>query len=119
MELIIVTGYVGSSELTEIEGRNAGQVTKVLNFSLAAHKGAKEARTTTWYRATIYGERAEKLADSITEGVQLLVHGEPSVQAYMGRGGDKEGKPQASMNIRVDRVEFIGSRKRDDATDSE
>jgi len=104
MELIIVSGNVGTSALKDIPGGS-----KVLNFSVASHDGVGENRETTWYQASLFGDRAEKLAGSIVPGLSLLVHGKPSVDAYMSN----DGKPKASVNIRVDRIEFLSGKKKE------
>lgn len=105
MQKITVLGNVGSSRLNTLPDGKA-----VLNFGLAAHRRKGEDEITTWYECSVWGERAEKLAPHISEGVTLLVEGLPSVDAYISKDTNE---PRASLRVLVDDLYFAGGRKKD------
>lgn len=101
-----VIGNVGSSEL---KFTNDG--TAVLEFSVASnsrHKtkdGYKDVAT--WVRCSMFGKRAETLAQHIVKGTSVAARGALSMREYE----KKEGGKGVSLECRVDDVMFTGKRE--------
>lgn len=113
--LLIVHGRLGGD--AELGNHNG---TAVLNFSLASNRymGADKDPITMWTRCSIWGPRAESLAQYLTKGTELIVNG--SLIVEMESGGPRtyqanNGEVRASYEMRVDTVEFCGGRANQDA----
>ncbi len=100
------TGRIGRD--AEIKHLSSG--TSVLEFSTAVDVGYGERKTTLWPRCSLFGERGVKLAQFLTKGTQVAVSGEMSLREYKAN----DGTTKASLEVRVNAIELIGS-KRDDA----
>lgn len=82
----------------------------VANLSLAYNYGKKDAdgnRPTTWVDASLWGERANKLAQYLKKGTQVCVVLE-DVAIHIYTKGD--GSNGASIKARVSTIEFVGNR---------
>lgn len=100
------TGRLGRD--AEIKHLPSGS--SVLEFSPAVDVGYGERKTTLWPRCSLFGDRGVKLAQYLTKGTQVAVSGEMSLREYQAN----DGSTKASMEVRVNAVDLIGS-KRDDA----
>ncbi len=103
----IVAGHLGRDP----EMRYTQDGTPVTNFSVATTRrwtdregGQKEE--TTWFRVSVWGKQAEPCNQYLTKGRAVLVEGMVSAQAFKGR----DGEPRASLELRADRVVFLGGR---------
>lgn len=98
-----VIGNVGKAEMKYFDSGTA-----VLNFSVAAnlYRGKDNDKETVWVQCSLFGERAEKLANYINVGSFVVVNGEPSVRAYV----NKAGEAAASLNLRVNEIVFGGKK---------
>lgn len=110
-ELTLV-GNVGSDS----ELRYTPSGSPVMSFSFAtsetyATNGEKKTDT-TWWRVSLWGERAVKLTEYITKGKQLLVTGTVKARAYQ----DKSGNLQASLEVKAQTIRFVGSKNDSAAT---
>ena len=100
------TGRLGRD--AEIKHLPSGS--SVLELSPAVDVGYGERKTTIWPRCSLFGERGVKLAQYLTKGTQVAVSGEMSLREYNAN----DGTTKASLEVRVNAIELIGS-KRDDA----
>jgi single-strand DNA-binding protein len=86
---ITAAGNVGNdAQLRKINGSN-GEVA-VLNFSLATKskkKGQDGKPLTIWLECSLWGKRAEALAQYLKKGTVVSVTGEPGVDSYEGQNG--------------------------------
>ena len=98
MRTIQVIGNVGKDAELRI-GENG---TARLKFSLAA-KGTRRGSESMWFDCTVWGKRAESLADHITKGSKLYVSGE-----FGARERDKGG---CWFDVSVDTLEFCGGKQ--------
>lgn len=77
----------------------------VANLALAFNYGKKDGngeRPTTWIDASLWGDRAEKLAEWLTKGRQFYVEvDDVHIETYEGRNG-----PGAKIVGRVAQIEF-------------
>lgn len=89
--------------------RDAGD-TKVANLSLAYNYGKKDAngkRATVWIDASLWGERAEKLAPYLLKGQQISVVLDDVFPASYDK---QDGSKAMVLKARVAQVEFAGAR---------
>ncbi len=86
---LIIAGALGQdASLKSINGAN-GQ-TSVANFSVATKskkKGADGKPLTVWVECSLWGKRADSLAQYLTKGKIVSISGEPSMDSYNGQNG--------------------------------
>ena len=110
-DVTIAAGRVGR----DAELRYGPDGTPVLGFSLAVDRGYGDNKKTVWFACSVWGDRAEKLAQYITKGTALLVEGTVDARAYTPRDG---GEPRAALELRARTVRFLGGGRDGDASDS-
>ena len=102
----IIIGNVGR----EPEMRYTPQGVAVCDFSVAVNKvtGKGEARKeeTTWFKVTVWRERAETASQFIKKGMKIMVVGEVKASAYT----NKQGQPVASLELTANDFKFLDSR---------
>ena len=77
----------------------------VANLSIAANHRVKngdqwEDGEPTYYRATVWREYAEYVAESLTKGTQVLAHGRVFTEAYT----TKEGEQRTSLKLDIEDI---------------
>ena len=111
---LIVVGRVGRD--SELSYTPTGVA--VAKFSLASNKttgkGEGKRQTTTWFKVTLWRERAENLSQYIKQGDLLMVVGEIDASAYL----NKDGQPTASLDLTANSVTFLTSRETRDSRQS-
>ena len=103
MNLIINKGRLGQAATVRVVGADR---TPVVNFSLAVTVGYGANEKTEWRDCSWWGESAEKCVQWLTKGREVLVQAQPSVRSFQKR----DGTTAAVMDLRVDRLEFCGSK---------
>jgi single-strand DNA-binding protein len=102
----IIIGNVGRDP----EFRYTPQGVAVCDFSVAVSRvtGREENRQekTTWYRVTVWRERAETASRYVKKGMKIMVVGEVEARAYT----DKNNQPQASLELTARDFQFLDSR---------
>lgn len=103
----VVVGHLGRDP----EMRYTQEGTPVTSFSMATTRrwndregGLREE--TTWFRVTVWGRQAEPCNQYLSKGRLVLVDGTITASAWKGR----DGEPRATLELRADRVVFLGSR---------
>lgn len=66
-----------------------------------------QAERTAWYRCTLFGKRAESLAQYLVKGKQVFVRGDLDVREYKGN----DGQMRTSLDVFVSEIELLGSRQ--------
>jgi len=66
---VTIAGRVGRSELKDING------TQLLSFSVAADVRSGREKETVWASCSLWGKRADALAQYVTKGSQVTVTG--------------------------------------------
>lgn len=98
MQMLVIAGNVGKdAELRRTQNGDA-----VLGFSLAVDNGKDSngnKRPATWYDCSIWGKRAESLANYIHKGDKLTLQGRPTARAHDGK---------AYLGISVSELAFQG-----------
>jgi single-strand DNA-binding protein len=106
---LIIVGNVGK----DAELSYTPQGIAVAKFSVAVSKvtgrGENKQEKTTWFRVTIWRERAENLSQYIKKGKKLMVIGEVDASAYT----NKDGQPTASLELTANDIRFLDSRSED------
>lgn len=104
----IIIGNVGRDAEWKTTQNGEGFTT----FSVAVSEqwtdrnGTKRERT-NWYRVTAWGKLAEICQQYVSKGKSLMVIGNVTASAYL----NKAGEAQASLELRADRVTFLGGRE--------
>lgn len=107
-----LVGNVGGD--AEIAYTGGGQ--PYMKFSLCTNKSWKDRESgerkskATWHNIIMWGKRAEGLHQHIRKGDIISVHGEIDISTYE----DREGVKRKSIQIVIDDLTFIWSKKRDD-----
>jgi single-strand DNA-binding protein len=111
---LIIVGNVGGDP----EFQYTAQGIAVCKFSVAVNrvtgKGEQRQQKTTWFRCTVWRERAETASTIIRKGQKVMVIGEIEASAYI-----KDGVARASLDMLVhefralDRVEREPERERE------
>jgi single-strand DNA-binding protein len=93
----------------DAEVRYSPDGTPVAAFSAAYNHGRKVdgEQPTQWIDCTLWGTRAEKLADYLKKGTQIEIIGEPCVETFEKR----DGSPGWKLAVRIDDLQFAGSRE--------
>lgn len=90
----------------ELRFSHSGQA--ILSWTLAENHRKKvgdqwQDDGATFYRVTVFGKRAESLAEAVTKGTPLLVSGRFRSSEYEGRDGEK----RMSLDVIADTVGLI------------
>jgi single-strand DNA-binding protein len=70
----------------ELRETNGG--TSICELTLPVDTGYGDNKTTTWWRAKLFGKRAETAAKYLDKGQWVMVSGSPQVREYTKRDGD-------------------------------
>jgi single-strand DNA-binding protein len=88
----------------------------VTEFSVAVNQSTKNQQTgewveaTDWFRVTVWGDRAERTAESLRKGNRVFVEGRFRTREYEARDGQK----RISLEITADNVVSLEARARDE-----
>lgn len=104
MNVITIAGNLGR----DAELRFLPKGDPVLSFSVADNPG--KDKPTIWWNCSIFGKRAESLAQYMTKGANVTVTGSVSEREWT----DKEGSARKSLDVRVSDVMLQGGGKRQD-----
>jgi single-strand DNA-binding protein len=104
---VIIVGNVGRDP----ELNYTPQGIAVCKFSVAVNKvtgkGETRKEKTTWFRVSLWRERAETASQYIKKGMKIMVIGEVDVNAYI----DKAGAAQATLELTANDFKFLDSRE--------
>ena len=91
MNVITISGNIGSSELKEISGN------QLLEFSLAVKKNYVKDKNndTEWFYCSLWGKRATSLAQYLVKGAGVVVSGEMQLNYDKEK---KKGFPKVNVN---------------------
>ena len=103
---IIVVGNLGRDP----ELRYTPQGTPNCTFSLASNERRKTSAgeqqdITTWFRVTVWGKRAETVAQYLAKGRSVSVEG----RLHGDEWTDREGKQRYTLDVNANDEQFIGS----------
>ena len=103
---IIIVGNLGRDP----ELRYTPQGTPVCSFTIASNERRKDKSgevqdITTWFRGTLFGQRAETFAQYLTKGKPVYVEGRLRQEVWT----DREGKERTTLEINVTDFNFVGN----------
>ena len=112
---MIITGLARIGRDAEI--RHTGSGDAVCNISLAFNYGKKCSdgkRPTQWVEASLWGQRAEALAQYLTKGTAVdVVLSEPHIETFHGKNGEGH-----KLVGRVVEIELAGGGQRGESNGS-
>jgi single-strand DNA-binding protein len=88
----------------------------VTQFNVAVNQSSKNQQTgewveeTDWFRVSVWGDRAERMAESLRKGNKVFVEGRFRTRQFEGR----DGQTRTSLEITADSVVNLERRPRDD-----
>ena len=88
----------------------------VTQFNVAVNQSTKNQQTgewveeTDWFRVSVWGDRAERTAESLRKGNKVFVEGRFKTREFEGR----DGKARTSLEITADSVVNLEKRTRED-----
>jgi len=104
--LCTIVGNVGK----EPEMRYLPSGTPVCTFTVAVTRkfgtGDQRQEKTQWFRISCWNKLGETANSIVHKGGQILVSGSVEASAYL----DKSGQAQASLELRADTFQLLGSR---------
>ena len=108
MAIIHIAGHLGSDPEQRVTP--SGQKVITLRVATNIRKGGKDE--TVWFRVTVWGDRFDKMLPYLKKGSAVMVVGrldKPEIYT------DKEGRPQVSLNVTAEMIEFPPFGKSDKA----
>jgi single-strand DNA-binding protein len=88
----------------------------VTQFNVAVNQSTKNQQTgewveaTDWFRVSVWGDRAERAAETLRKGNKVFVEGRFKTREFEGR----DGKARTSLEITADSVVNLEKRPRDE-----
>ena len=104
MNFITITGNLGK----DAEKRSLPDGTSVLSFSVADNQG--KDKPAIWWDASLFGKRADVLAQYLRKGQQVTVVGQVSEREYV----TKDGVTKKAFSVRVQDMALQGGKRDDD-----
>ena len=109
---VMIIGNLGSDP----EMRYTPSNRAVTQFNVAVNQSTKNQQTgewveeTDWFRVSVWGDRAERMAESLRKGNKVFVEGRFKTREFEGRDGQK----RTSLEITADSIVNLERRDRDD-----
>lgn len=100
MNLLTAIGNIGR----DAEVRFTPNGDAIASFSFALTSGYGEKQITTWLNCSIWGKRAETLAQMLLKGTKIGISGELTNRPYKA----KDGTEKFSLDVRVNDVTLLG-----------
>ena len=101
MNVITIAGQLGK----DAETRYLPNGDPVASFSVADSQG--KDKPTVWWNCSLFGKRAESLAQYLSKGQAVTVSGTVTEREYT----DKNGNQRRSMDVRVNDVALQGGKR--------
>jgi single-strand DNA-binding protein len=108
MNKVTLIGNAGRDPELRTIGEN-----NVVNFSLATTRKFKDKdgnKITDWHNIQAWGKTAELIQQYVRKGDRLAIEGEIQYREY-----EKDGQKRTAVNINCTDVEFLGSKRDEDA----
>ena len=110
---VVILGNLGADP----EMRYLDSGTAVTNLRVAVNRvwnnsDGERQEETTWFRVSVWGKQAEACNQYLEKGRAVLVQG--TMQEPYAYIHEETGEARASLQLRADRVQFVGWGKSDD-----
>ena len=109
MNLVALVGRITSDDKVRVGEHNGRHV---LNFDIAVNWGWGDSEKSAFFSCTQWGSKPFGVAQYLTKGKQVAVHGEVSMESR-----EHNGKTYTDLRVDVRNLELIGNR--DDAAPSQ
>jgi single-strand DNA-binding protein len=109
---VMIIGNLGSDP----EMRYTPNGRAVTQFNVAVNQSTKNQQTgewveeTDWFRVTIWGDRAERMAENLRKGNKVFVEGRFRTRQFEGR----DGQTRTALEITADSIVNLERRARED-----
>jgi single-strand DNA-binding protein len=109
---VMIIGNLGSDPEMRYTPTNRA----VTQFNVAVNQSTKNQQTgewveeTDWFRVSVWGDRAERMAETLRKGNKVFVEGRFKTREFEGRDGQK----RTSLEITADSIVNLERRPRDD-----
>jgi single-strand DNA-binding protein len=109
---VMIIGNLGSDPEMRYTPTNRA----VTQFNVAVNQSTKNQQTgewveeTDWFRVSVWGDRAERMAESLRKGNKVFVEGRFKTREFEGRDGQK----RTSLEITADSIVNLERRVRDE-----
>jgi len=109
---VMIIGNLGSDP----EMRYTPSNRAVTQFNVAVNQSTKNQQTgewveeTDWFRVSVWGDRAERMAETLRKGNKVFVEGRFKTREFEGRDGQK----RTSLEITADSVVNLEKRPREE-----
>ena len=109
---VMIIGNLGSDP----EMRYTPSNRAVTQFNVAVNQSTKNQQTgewveeTDWFRVSVWGDRAERMAETLRKGNKVFVEGRFKTRQFEGR----DGQTRTSLEITADSIVNLERRPRDE-----
>ena len=109
---VMIIGNLGSDP----EMRYTPSNRAVTQFNVAVNQSTKNQQTgewveeTDWFRVSVWGDRAERMAETLRKGNKVFVEGRFKTRTFEGR----DGQTRTALEITADSIVNLERRPRDD-----
>ena len=109
---VMIIGNLGSDPEMRYTPTNRA----VTQFNVAVNQSTKNQQTgewveeTDWFRVSVWGDRAERMAESLRKGNKVFVEGRFKTRTFEGR----DGQTRTALEITADSIVNLERRPRDD-----
>ena len=109
---VMIIGNLGSDP----EMRYTPNGRAVTQFNVAVNQSTKNQQTgewveeTDWFRVTVWGDRAERMAESLRKGNKVFVEGRFRTRQFEGR----DGQTRTALEITADSIVNLERRAREE-----
>lgn len=103
---VTVVGHIGSAGKNEVVNKDTGEITAIINFSVAVNRRDKTGDVTDWYECSLYNRKGFEV-DWLAKGKQVMVEGQLSFETYTTKTGEKG----FSVRVRVNDVVLLGKKE--------
>lgn len=106
LNVVAISGNLGSD--AELRQTQAG--TNILSFTVAVNERRKDqsgewSDYTNWVDCTVFGKRAESLAQYLTKGMKVSVQGRLHQSKWQ-----RDGQTRSKLEVIVDDLDFMSAR---------
>ena len=107
INMVAISGNLGK----DAELRRTQSGTTIVSFSVAVNEGRKNNQTgeweeyTNWVSCSMFGTRAEKLAEYLKKGTKVSIKGKLRYSEW-----ERDGQKRSKLGVIVDEIEFMSSK---------
>lgn len=98
--VISFVGTLGKDSVMKTVGTGA-----VIEFNAANNVGFGDKKTTNWFKCNYWVKPDSKMTDMLLKGSKVFVSGELNIREW-----EKDGKKGTSVEVRVNALDFVGSK---------